>query len=74
MAKSKKSTKEPDITLSEDDRHLAGVAGGIADYYKLSPTWVRIVGIVFIVLSGVIPGLIIYFVLAAAIKHGDNKS
>ncbi len=67
-----KSDKE--LTLAADDKKVAGIAGGIAEYYNLSPVWVRIVGIVFIVLSGIIPGLLIYFIIATAIRRGESKN
>ncbi len=61
------------LTLAADDKKVAGIAGGIAEYYNLSPVWVRIVGIVIIVLSGIIPGLLIYFIIATAIRRGESK-
>ena len=67
-----KSDKE--LTLSIEDKKASGVAGGIAEYYKLSPVWVRIVGVILIVLSGIIPGLLIYFIIATAIRRGESKN
>ena len=63
-----------ELTLSTDDKKASGVAGGIAEYYNLSPVWVRIVGVIFIVLSGIIPGLLIYFIIATAIRRGESKN
>jgi phage shock protein C len=69
------STKsEKELSLSSEDKKVAGIAGGIAEYYNLSPVWVRIVGIVFIVLSGIIPGLLIYFIIATAIRRGESNN
>lgn len=65
---------DKDLTLATDDKKVAGIAGGIAEYYNLSPVWVRIVGVIFIVLSGIIPGLLIYFIIATAIRRGESKN
>ncbi|OGL29699.1 PspC domain-containing protein [Candidatus Saccharibacteria bacterium RIFCSPHIGHO2_02_FULL_47_12] len=49
---------------SEKDRKWAGVCGGIAEYFDIDPTLVR-AGYAFVtIISGIIPGLIAYFVLA----------
>jgi len=45
-----------------DDRYLAGVCGGIAEYHKISPWVVRILWTVLTLLSIMIPGLIIYII------------
>lgn len=60
-----------DLSLSKDKKAM-GVAGGIADYYGADPTWVRIAAIFVIVLTGIIPGLIIYFLVGTALKHGKK--
>ncbi len=64
MAAKKPPKKE--LTLSKDKK-LMGVAGGIAEYFDMDPAWVRIIALVFIILTGVIPGLIIYFIIGAVI-------
>ncbi|MBI2797722.1 PspC domain-containing protein [Candidatus Saccharibacteria bacterium] len=64
--------KEAQLELSKSDKKATGLSGGIAEYYQLSPVWVRIVAVIFIVLTGIIPGLIIYFLISAAIKQGES--
>ena len=50
---------------SEDDRKLEGVCAGIAEYFDQDPTLVR-AGYAFIsIITGVVPGLVAYIVLAA---------
>ena len=58
--------KKKELTLSED-RKLLGVAGGIAEYFDSDPAWVRIIALIFIIATGLIPGLIIYFIIGKAI-------
>lgn len=50
---------------SEDDKKLEGVCAGIAEYFDQDPTLVR-AGYAFIsIITGVVPGLVAYIVLAA---------
>ncbi|MFY9198839.1 MAG: PspC domain-containing protein [Acutalibacteraceae bacterium] len=49
---------------SRDNRMLAGVCGGLAEYINADPTVVRIVFALVSVLSAAFPGIIIYIILA----------
>lgn len=68
----KKTPPKKELTLSKDKK-LMGVAGGIAEYFDTDPAWVRIISLVFIILTGVIPGLIIYFIIGTVIMP-EKKS
>jgi phage shock protein PspC (stress-responsive transcriptional regulator) len=68
----KKTKKPSELELNTKDAKVAGVASGIADYYHQDPAWVRLVGVVFIILSGIIPGLIIYWAFYALMKKTDE--
>jgi phage shock protein PspC (stress-responsive transcriptional regulator) len=46
-----------------DDRFLGGVCAGIAEYFDLDPTLVRIAYVVLSAFGFFITGLIIYFIL-----------
>lgn len=65
-----------ELMLSKDKK-IAGVAGGIAEYFDTDPALVRIIALIFIVATGVIPGLIVYFIIAKVImpeaKNGKTK-
>jgi phage shock protein PspC (stress-responsive transcriptional regulator) len=50
-------------TRSFDDRMIAGVCGGIAEYFGWSSVRVRIVYVVGSILSAAFPGLLIYIAL-----------
>lgn len=47
---------------SEKDRKIAGVCGGIGEYFGIDPTVVRII-FVLLLLPGGLPGLIPYLLL-----------
>jgi phage shock protein C len=43
---------------------IAGVCGGLAEYFDLDPTLVRVGYVLLSVLSAGFPGLLVYIVLA----------
>lgn len=46
-----------------DDKMLAGVCGGLAEYLNMDPTLVRILYVVISLASVAFPGTIVYFLL-----------
>ena len=64
---------------SRADRMLAGVCGGLADYFEIDPTLVRVVYAVVTVLTGVLGGLVLYVLLSvimpqAAASDSDDMA
>ena len=51
------------LTRSTDDRVLAGVAGGLAEYFSIDPALVRILFVLVAIFGGGITGILIYIVL-----------
>ncbi len=45
------------------NRQIAGVCGGLADYFGLDPTAVRVGYILLSILSVAFPGILVYVVL-----------
>jgi phage shock protein C len=68
----KKTQPKKDLVLDEKDKKFAGVAGGIAQYYDADPAIVRIAAVVLVILTGLIPGLIIYGVFYMLMKKTDQ--
>ncbi|MEI8072979.1 MAG: PspC domain-containing protein [Candidatus Saccharibacteria bacterium] len=64
----KSNVKPKKLILSKKDKIIAGVAGGIADYYSLDPALVRIITVVIIAILGVVPGVLLYWVSYIIIK------
>lgn len=52
---------------SRTDRQLAGVCGGLADYFGIDPTIVRVLFVLLALAGG--PGLIFYIILALIIPE-----
>jgi len=52
------------LIKSSYDRKVAGVCGGIAEYFNVDPTAVRVGYALVSLFSGIFPGIIIYIILA----------
>ena len=55
------------LYLSSTNKKLAGVCGGVAEYFDLDASLVRLGWVVLTVITGVIPGIIAYIVAAIVI-------
>ena len=51
---------------------IGGVCGGIADYFRIDPTVVRLVYVVISILSAAFPGILVYL-LCWLIIPGPEK-
>lgn len=60
------------LTKSQN-KILAGVFGGIADYFNFDPAWVRIIGAALILFTGVFPGVALY-IIAAIVMPEPNET
>jgi phage shock protein C len=60
------------LTRSKTDRVIAGVAGGIAERFGLSPALVRAAWAVSILFGGV--GILVYVVLWIALPEGSAQA
>ncbi|HCX21269.1 MAG: hypothetical protein CMB80_10215 [Flammeovirgaceae bacterium] len=56
---------------SRTESMLAGVCGGIAKYFDLDPSLVRIGYVVLSVLSAAFPGILVYIILWIIIPEED---
>lgn len=51
------------LTRSRHERVIAGVCGGLAEYFDVDPTMVRVVFVLISVLSAAFPGLLVYGIM-----------
>jgi phage shock protein C len=58
--------------LSTSDSKLSGVCAGIAEYADVDPTVIRLIWVAATVLTGVIPGVIAYFIMAALMPKPEK--
>lgn len=68
------ATKKPHkkLTLSKDKK-LLGVCGGIAEYFNIDASLVRIIVLLLILFSGIVPGVFVYFVVGLFIIPEQGK-
>lgn len=51
------------LATSSSDKMLAGVCGGLAEAWDVDSTLVRVLYVVGTLLTGLLPGLLVYLVL-----------
>lgn len=49
---SKSSQSYRKLWRSRKNRKIAGVCGGLGDYFNVDPTWIRIIFVIFFLLGG----------------------
>jgi phage shock protein C len=54
---------------STTDRKLAGVCGGLGEFFSVDPTLIRLTWVVLSVLTGVFPGVAVYIVAVVLVPH-----
>jgi phage shock protein C len=59
------------LRRSRSDRMVAGVVGGLAEYFGVDVTLARVVYVVVSALSAAFPGLLVYLVLWLVVPEGE---
>jgi phage shock protein C len=62
------------LVLNEQDKKIAGLCSGIADYLDIDVTVVRLVFLTVTIVTGVLPGIFIYAVGAAITPKGVHNA
>ena len=62
------------LRRSRSDKIIGGVCGGLADFFDLSPTNVRILYVVGSAISVAFPGIIVYLILWLLIPREDKTT
>ena len=62
------------LRRSRDDRMIAGVKGGLAEYFGLDATLLRIVYVIGSILSVAFPGIVVYLVLWILIPKEGRRA
>ena len=63
---------EKRLYRSRDDRMIWGVCGGLAKYFGIDPTLIRIIAVILIFADGV--GILAYIVMAIVVPLEDSKT
>jgi phage shock protein C len=57
------------LYLSSTDKKLAGICGGIAEYYDIDPTIVRLVTVILGLITGIVPFCLAYVIAWIIVPH-----
>lgn len=57
---------------SNKDKVLAGIIGGLGEYFDVDPTLLRLAFILLVVLTGVFPGVIGYIIAALVVPKNQS--
>jgi phage shock protein C len=69
------SREEPRrLHRSRTNRVLAGVCGGIAEYYGSDPTAVRLAAVIIGLFTGIFPMVLVYIIAAIVVPDGDGAA
>jgi len=59
---------------SEDNKVFAGVCGGLGEYFEIDAVLIRLVWLLVVIFSGVVPGLVAYiFSIFVIPKKNQHK-
>ncbi|MCK4565194.1 MAG: PspC domain-containing protein [Verrucomicrobia bacterium] len=62
---------QPRRLRRSNDRMLAGVCGGLAEYTGIDPTLLRLLVAFVVLVSGIVTGLVAYLVAALVIPNAE---
>jgi phage shock protein C len=59
------------VRRSRTNRMIAGVIGGLAEYWSIDATLARVIFVIVSIISAAFPGLLVYALLWLVIPEGD---
>lgn len=68
------NTSPKKLYLSSKDKKLAGVCGGLGEYFGVDATPIRLAWVFITLITGAIPGIIAYVVAAIVIPHQPTET
>ncbi len=60
------------LTRSSKHKMIAGVCGGLAEYFQLDPTLVRVAYVLLSIISAAFPGILAYIILMFVMPPPDQ--
>jgi phage shock protein C len=60
------------LRRSTTDRFFAGVVGGVAEYFEIDSTALRVAWILLVIFTGVFPGVIAYILMAMVMPPAET--
>ena len=62
------------LTRSSKHKMIAGVCGGLAEYFVLDPTLVRVAYVILSIISAGFPGILAYIILMFVMPPPDQAA
>ena len=59
---------------SRSDRQIAGVVGGLAEYFRVDPTLLRGIYVVVSIVSAAFPGILVYILLWLLVPEAEDRA
>ena len=60
------------LRRSRTNRQIAGVIGGLAEYFRVDPTLLRVIYVVGSIVSAAFPGILVYILLWLLIPEAQG--
>jgi phage shock protein C len=64
----------PALKRSRRNRMIAGVIGGLAEYFQMDPTLLRVLFVIVSVVSAAFPGVLVYVLLWIIMPEGSDAA
>jgi phage shock protein C len=58
---------------SDKNKMLAGIFGGLGEYFDIDPTVFRLIGLIVFLASGLLPGIVFYIIAAMLIPKRSEE-
>jgi phage shock protein C len=62
------------LRRSRTNRQIAGVVGGLAEYFRIDATLLRVIYVVGSIISAAFPGVLVYLLLWLLIPEGEGPA
>jgi phage shock protein C len=63
---------EKRIYLSDQDKKVGGVCGGLGEYFGVDSTIIRLLTVIITFLTGFVPGIIVYLIAWGIMPQRKN--
>jgi len=60
--------------VKSNNKMLAGVCGGIGEYFNIDPTLVRVIYVILSLFTTGFPGLLLYLILCLVMPNADGSN
>lgn len=59
---------------SEENKIVAGILGGMGEYFQVDPTALRLLFLVVVLITGIVPGVIAYLLALLIVPRASNTN